>query len=161
MRMDCSGGWRLQCQSPRCAHQLIPHILVTRPLSRGFFCSWCTQIPFLCVQILPTAAGLLLGVVNMWGSAAGALAPYIMARLTEYPEGTSREQWEQLGREPTPFWLSEVKQGWATVFILACSVDILGIALYCTFSSGERLTWSPQTTSLAAQKREAERPAGE
>ena len=44
------------------------------------------------LDILPTAAGLLLGVVNMWGSAAGALAPYVMARLTEYPEGRSREQ---------------------------------------------------------------------
>jgi hypothetical protein len=90
----------------------------------------------------------------MWGSAAGALAPYIMARLTEYPEGTSREQWELLGREPTPSWLTEVKQGWARVFTLACCVDILGIALYGTFSSGERLPWSPRTTSLAAQRSE-------
>jgi hypothetical protein len=44
------------------------------------------------LDILPTAAGLLLGVVNMWGSAAGALAPYVMARLTEYPAGRRREQ---------------------------------------------------------------------
>ena len=88
----------------------------------------------------------------MWGSVAGAIAPYIMARLTEYPEGTSREQWEQLGREPTPSWLLEVKEGWARVFLLACCVDFLGIALYATFSSGERLPWSPRTTSLVAQK---------
>jgi membrane protein YqaA with SNARE-associated domain len=105
-------------------------------------------------QILPTAAGLLLGVVNMFGSVAGALAPYIMARLTEYPEGTSREQWEQLGSEPSPTWLLAVKEGWASVFILAFWMDILGIVVYGTFSSGERQPWSPRTTSLAAQRSE-------
>ena len=52
------------------------------------------------LDILPTAAGLLLGVVNMFGSVAGAVAPYTMARLTQYPQvdgvGRSREQWEAM-----------------------------------------------------------------
>jgi hypothetical protein len=40
------------------------------------------------------------------------------------------------------------------VFILAFWMDILGIVVYGTFSSGERQPWSPRTTSLAAQRSE-------
>eukprot|EP01047_Picozoa_sp_COSAG01_P052159 COSAG01_NODE_5459_length_4253_cov_13.146606_1_plen_523_part_00 len=35
------------------------------------------------LDVLPTAAGLLLGVVNMCGSVAGAIAPYAMSSLSE------------------------------------------------------------------------------
>ena len=111
------------------------------------------------LDILPTAAGLLLGVVNMFGSVAGALAPYVMARMTEYPNaegesgagdgGLSREQWGDT--EPSEAWLAEVEVGWSHVFMLAVAVDCAGMLLYGALLSGERQPWAPR--SARAQPR--------
>ena len=111
------------------------------------------------LDILPTAAGLLLGVVNMFGSVAGALAPYVMARMTEYPNaegesgagdgGLSREQWGD--GEPSEAWLAEVEVGWSHVFMLAVAVDCAGMLLYGALLSGERQPWAPR--SARAQPR--------
>ena len=104
------------------------------------------------LDILPTAAGLLLGVVNMFGSVAGALAPYVMARMTEYPNaegesgarnGLSREQWGDT--EPSEAWLAEVEVGWSHVFMLAVAVDCAGMLLYGALLSGERQPWAPRS----------------
>ena len=60
-----------------------------------------------------------------------------------------------MGREPSQTWLLGVKEGWGpSVFILAFWMDILGIAVYSTLSSGERRPWSPRPTSLTAQRSE-------
>ena len=96
----------------------------------------------------------------MFGSVAGALAPYVMARMTEYPNaegesgaggGLSREQWGDT--EPSEAWLAEVEVGWSHVFMLAVAVDCAGMLLYGALLSGERQPWAPR--SARAQPRGA------
>jgi hypothetical protein len=104
------------------------------------------------LDILPSIGGLVIGVVNMCGSVAGALAPYIMASLTPYPGGKSREQWELSGEQPTGEWLSEVSAGWRSVFNVAAAVNLLSLVVFAAFASGVPLAWAPHVAPRSGAK---------
>jgi nitrate/nitrite transporter NarK len=44
------------------------------------------------LDIAPSAAGVVVGITNTFGSVAGVVAPWAMGFLTTYPEGKSRER---------------------------------------------------------------------
>jgi hypothetical protein len=48
------------------------------------------------LDIAPRTAGIVVGIVNTYGALAGAVAPWCMGVLTEYPEGRSRDQWGEV-----------------------------------------------------------------
>ena len=61
--------------------------------------------------------GIVAGISNTYGSAAGVVAPWVMGALTAYPEGMPRERW--VDAPPPGGWIAEMASKWAGAFVFA------------------------------------------
>jgi sugar phosphate permease len=109
------------------------------------------------LDIAPRNAGIIQGLKNTAGQLAGYMAPILLSWLTPYPDGLSREEYEQQsgGQPPPEEWVSAMRFEWRVVFIAAALIDSVGLVAYFVMGSGRRQWWdfasvAPRTDSAPA-----------
>jgi hypothetical protein len=126
------------------------------------------------LDIAPANAGLAMGLMNTFGQMAGWFAPWCLGQLTPYPQGMSREDWEQQQQQadatpalagaaagaadsdigagtagaavyPPLEWVDEMSSEWRLVFLMAAGVQACGAAVYLLLAKAERQPWDHRT----------------
>ena len=112
------------------------------------------------LDIAPVNAGVIQGLKNTLAQLAGFGAPILLGALTPYPDGMSREQYEQQQQQslplvgdgavatvagPPPEWVDAMRFEWRVVFLLAAVVDSIGLMAYFMLGSGQRQWWDLDT----------------
>ena len=115
------------------------------------------------LDIAPVNAGVIQGLKNTLAQLAGFGAPILLGALTPYPDGMSREQYEQQQQQslplvgdgavatvagPPPEWVDAMRFEWRVVFLLAAVVDSIGLMAYFMLGSGPRQWWDLGTAAV-------------
>mmetsp|Transcript_11444 Transcript_11444/g.23065 ORF Transcript_11444/g.23065 Transcript_11444/m.23065 type:complete len:414 (-) Transcript_11444:586-1827(-) len=116
------------------------------------------------LDIAPTVASLVLAFYNTGGQVAGWAAPYLMAELTAYPDGISREQHLALynNTPPSAEWVAQMERQWRTVYLGGALLQAAGGVAYFVMGDDAVQPWvplqSPKDSRQAARRGEARRP---